>query len=107
MALGTIGIAMNTENLVWPSLVAVGIGWGGLYTLLNYIIITTFGVKSAGKIGGVISTFEGIGSGVGAWLTGLISDQTGSYSMSFWVVVALLFTALLLSFFIKPVQLKE
>lgn len=103
MALGTVGIAMNTESLVWPSLIAVGIGWGGLYTLLNYIIITTFGVKSAGKIGGIISVFEGIGSGVGAWLTGVISDKTGSYSASFWLVVVLLCIALIISFFIKPI----
>jgi len=103
MALGTVGIAMNTEALVWPSLIAVGLGWGGLYTLLNYIIITTFGVKSAGKIGGIISVFEGIGSGIGAWLTGFISDQTGSYSASFWVVVVLLVIAFLISFFIKPI----
>lgn len=107
MAVGAVGMAMNTEAFVWPALVAVGLGWGGLYTLLNYIIINTFGVKSAGKIGGVISTFEGIGSGVGAWLTGLISDQTGSYSMSFWVVVVLLTIALGISFFIKPIEQEE
>ncbi len=106
MALGTVGMAMNTESLVWPSLIAVGIGWGGLYTLLNYIIITTFGVKSAGKIGGIISVFEGIGSGLGAWLTGVISDKTGDYSTSFWIVVVLLSIALLISFFIKPVTSK-
>ncbi|MEM8891602.1 MAG: MFS transporter, partial [Bacteroidota bacterium] len=107
MALGAVGMAINTEALVWPSLIAVGLGWGGLSTLFNYIIINTFGVKSAGKIGGVISTFEGIGSGVGAWLTGLISDQTGSYSMSFWVVVVLLTIALGISFFIKPIHTEE
>lgn len=107
MTLGTVGIAMNTESLVWPSLVAVGVGWGGLYTLLNYIIITTFGVKSAGKIGGIISVFEGIGSGLGAWLTGVISDKTGDYSTSFWVVVVLLCIALLISFFIKPVVITK
>ena len=103
MMLGTAGIALNSSGLVWPSLIAVGLGWGGLYTLLNYIIITTFGVKSAGKIGGVISTFEGIGSGLGAWVTGLVSDKTGNYSMSFWIVVGFLFLALIISFFIKKI----
>ena len=103
MTFGAIGIAMNTEALVWPSLVIVGLGWGGLYTLLNYMIITTFGVKSVGKIGGTIAIFEGTGSGIGIWLTGFISDKTGSYSTSFWVVVALLTVAFILSFFIKPI----
>ncbi|MEM8523901.1 MAG: MFS transporter [Bacteroidota bacterium] len=104
MILGTVGMAMNTEAFVWPALIAVGLGWGGLYTLFNYIIITTFGVKSAGKIGGVISTFEGVGAGVGAWLTGLISDQTGSYSASFWLIVGLLSVSFVISFFIRPVD---
>ena len=103
MLLGTVGMAMNSEAFVWPALIAVGIGWGGLYTLLNYIIISTFGVKSAGKIGGIISVFEGVGVGLGAWLTGLISDQTGSYSASFWVVVGLLTISFITSFAIKYV----
>ena len=103
-AAGIAGLAMNTVELVWPSLIAIGLGWGGLYTLLNYIIISTFGTKSAGKIGGIISTFEGIGSGLGAWLTALIADRTGSYSMSFWFVVAMLAIALISSFFIKEVK---
>lgn len=103
--LGIAGMAMNTETLVWPSLIAVGLGWGGLYTLFNYIIISTFGVKAAGKIGGVISFFESIGSGVGAWLTAYISDKTGDYSISFWVVVVLLGISFIISFFIKKVTL--
>ncbi len=106
MTLGAVGLAVGTPSLVWPSLIAVGLGWGGLYTLFNYIIITTFGVKSAGKIGGAISFFEGVGSGLGMWLTAYISDQTGSYSASFWLIVLLLSIAFVISFFIRPVKLK-
>lgn len=104
MILGAIFMAMNQEEFIWPALITVGLGWGGLYTLFNYIIITTFGVKSAGKIGGVISFFEAVGSGLGIWLTAYISDKTGSYSLSFWLVVLLLAVAFIISFFIKPIQ---
>lgn len=104
MILGAVFMAMNQEAFIWPALIAVGLGWGGLYTLFNYIIITTFGVKSAGKIGGVISFFEAVGSGLGIWLTAFISDKTGSYSASFWLVVVLLSIAFAISFFIKPVK---
>jgi len=38
------------------------------HTTDTLFIITTFGVKSARKISGVISVFEGVDSGVGAWL---------------------------------------
>ncbi|WP_298503799.1 MFS transporter [uncultured Maribacter sp.] len=103
MTIGVVGLAMHSEILIWPALIAIGFGWGGLYTLLNFIIITTFGVKSAGKIGGVISFFEGVGSGLGMWLTAVIADKTGSYSVSFWVIVVFLGIAFLISFFIKPI----
>ncbi|KAA1244927.1 MFS transporter [Aquimarina sp. RZ0] len=104
MILGVIFMALNQETFIWPALIAVGLGWGGLYTLFNYIIITTFGIKSAGKIGGVISFFEAIGSGLGIWLTAFISDKTGSYSASFWTVVVFLVFTFLISFFIKPIK---
>ena len=103
MISGTALLAVNSANLIWPSLILLGLGWGGLYTLFNYIIITTFGVKSAGKIGGIISFFEGVGSGLGMWLTAVIADFTGSYSISFWFIVGLLCIALVISFFIKPI----
>ncbi|WP_298487526.1 MFS transporter [uncultured Maribacter sp.] len=103
MALGALCIALDSPVLVWPALILYALGWGGLYTIINYIIITTFGVKSAGKIGGIIAAFKGLGAGLGAWMTGLISDQTGSYSMSFWVVVIILCIAISVSFFIKPI----
>ncbi len=107
MALGALCIALDVSALVWPALILYALGWGGLYTIINYIIITTFGVKSAGKIGGIIAAFKGFGAGLGAWMTGLISDQTGSYSMSFWVVVIILSIALGASFLIHPITTEK
>ncbi|WP_350291568.1 MFS transporter [uncultured Croceitalea sp.] len=103
MIAGAALLAMNSTSTIWFSLILLGIGWGGLYTLFNYIIITTFGVKSAGKIGGIISFFEGVGSGLGMWLTAVIADTTGDYSTSFWVIVGLLGIAFVISFFIKKI----
>jgi len=107
MLLGAIFLSINTVQFAWPAIIAVGLGWGGLYTLFNYVIITTFGVKNAGKINGLISTFESIGGGLGIWMTGLISDRTGSYTVSFYVVIAFLFISLIISLFIKPVVADE
>jgi len=104
MFLGTVLFALYSTDYVWYGIVITGIGWGGLYTLINYIIITAFGVNSAGKIGGTISTFESIGAGSGIWLSGLIADATGNYAMSFKVISVFLFISLLLSFVLKPVK---
>lgn len=107
MIIGVVFFALNQPQFAWPGLIFVGVGWGGLYTLFNYTIITTFGVKNAGKINGLISTFEGIGAGAGSWLTGVISDKTGDYSMSFYLIVVFLVISLIISFFIKPLKANE
>jgi len=104
MLLGAIGFALHNTTGVWYAIALFAIGWGGLYTLINYIIITTFGVNSAGKIGGTISFFESMGAGLGIWLSGLIADQSGSYALSFKVIALFLVLGLLFSFFISPVK---
>jgi len=107
MLLGAIGFSLYTTTAVWYAIPLFAIGWGGLYTLINFIIITTFGVNSAGKIGGTISFFESMGAGLGIWLSALIADQSGSYALSFKIIALFLFLGLLLSFFISPVKENE
>ena len=103
MVVGSLAFALHTTDSVWFAIPVFALGWGGLYTLINYIIITTFGVNAAGKIGGTISTFESIGAGCGIWLSGVVADYSGSYAMSFWITTAFLLIALTISFFIRPV----
>lgn len=107
MFIGAIGFAVYNTTAVWYAIPIFAIGWGGLYTLINYIIITTFGVKAAGKIGGTISFFESLGAGLGIWLSGLIADQSGSYALSFQIVAVFLLLSLILSYFISPVVTNE
>ena len=104
MLLGAVCFSLYTTTAVWYAIPLFAIGWGGLYTLINFIIITTFGVNSAGKIGGTISFFESMGAGLGIWLSALIADQSGSYALSFKVIALFLLLGLLLSFFISPVK---
>jgi len=104
MLLGAVCFSLYTTTAVWYAIPLFAIGWGGLYTLINFIIITTFGVNSAGKIGGTISFFESMGAGLGIWLSALIADQSGSYALSFKVIALFLLLGLILSFFISPVK---
>lgn len=104
MLMGAVGFSLYSTTAVWYAIPLFAIGWGGLYTLINFIIITTFGVNSAGKIGGTISFFESMGAGLGIWLSALIADQSGSYALSFKVITLFLLLGLLLSFFISPVK---
>jgi cyanate permease len=58
--------------------------------------VNNFGLRSAGKIGGIISLMESLGGGLGIWLTGVLYDRSDSYQTAFSLILALVFVGLLL-----------
>ncbi len=95
MLAGAVLLATMNTGLLWTAIVLFGLGWGGLYTLIQLLIVESFGLRAAGKILGTITTFDAIGGGLGIWLTGAIHDWTGSYQAAFVLVAVLIFLALL------------
>jgi len=95
MLAGAILLATMRSDLLWAAIVLFGLGWGGLYTLIQLLTVDSLGLKAAGKILGTITTFDAIGGGLGIWLTGAIYDWTGSYQAAFVLVSILIFLALL------------
>ncbi len=95
MLAGAVLLATMDVGLLWVAIVLFGLGWGGLYTLIQLLTVESFGLKAAGKILGTITTFDAIGGGLGIWLTGAIHDWTGSYQAAFMLVAVLIFLALI------------
>ena len=95
MLLGAILLATMKLSLLWLAIVLFGLGWGGLYTMIQLLTVDSLGLRAAGKILGTITTFDAIGGGLGIWLTGSIYDWTGSYQAAFILVAVLIFLALL------------
>jgi sugar phosphate permease len=95
MLAGAVLLATMESGLLWVAIVLFGLGWGGLYTLIQLLSVECFGLRSAGKILGTITTFDAIGGGFGIWLTGALHDWTGSYRAAFILVVVLIFLAFL------------
>ncbi len=95
MLVGAVLLATMKVSLFWPAVVLFGLGWGGLYTLLQLLTVESLGLKAAGKILGTITVLDAIGGGLGIWLTGLLYDRTGSYQVPFAVLVVLIFMATL------------
>jgi MFS family permease len=96
MLVGVAGLATLNPDIVVPSIAVVGLGWGGLFTLYNMLAVNNFGLKAAGKIGGVISLMESAGGGLGIFLTGVLYDRFDSYRVAFTVILALVAVGLLL-----------
>jgi MFS family permease len=106
MLVGVAGLATLNPDIVVPSIAVVGLGWGGLFTLYNMLAVNNFGLKAAGKIGGVISLMESAGGGLGIFLTGVLYDRFDSYRVAFTVILALVAVGFLLGTQIRS-EVKE
>lgn len=102
MLVGAVCLASLSEALLWPAILLFGLGWGGLYTLLQLLVVESFGLEDSGKILGTVTLFDAIGGGLGIWLTGVLFDVTGSYQVPFGVLAGLIFLALLAATRVRP-----
>lgn len=95
MLIGGIALATMQPDLLWGAVVLFGLGWGGVYTVLQLSAITCFGLKAAGKILGTITVLDAIGGGLGIWLTGVMYARDQSYQTPFIIFCVLVFIALI------------
>jgi sugar phosphate permease len=95
MLLGALFLASMNESLLWPFILIFGLGWGGLYTMLQLTCMDSFGTRAGGKILGTITVLDAIGGGLGIWITGVLFDRSKSYESAFMLIAALVFLAFL------------
>jgi MFS family permease len=79
-------------------LFACGIGllWLGTVPLTNGLVAQIFGLRYAAMLASIVFLAHQMGSFVGVWLAGYLSDTTGSYTGAFLVSMGLgLFAALI------------
>jgi MFS family permease len=93
MFVGSLFLASLSPDVIWFAIGLFGLGWGGLYTLLQLQAINSFGLTSAGTILGTITVLDAIGGGLGIWLTGVMFDRFGSYQIAFGLIAGLLAVA--------------
>ncbi|MEO6517546.1 MAG: MFS transporter [Pseudoxanthomonas sp.] len=101
MASGAAVLATMRPDLIWYSLMLFGLGWGGLYTMIQLLAVNAFGLSSAGKILGTVTLLDATTAGLGIWLAAKIFDITGSYKPAFQLVFVLLCVALVMSTLVR------
>jgi MFS family permease len=106
MILGSLGLSTMESQYVSTSIIIMAISWGGIYSLYNIIVIKTFGLKSAGKINGTISMFEGGGALLGPFLMGYIFSCYHSYQIGFFINAGLMCMVFLFSLKFKTYMQK-
>ena len=95
MAAGALILMTMRADLLWYALILFGLGWGGLYTMIQLLAVTAFGLSAAGKILGTITLLDATTAGLGIWLAARIFDVTGSYKPAFQLIFVLIVLALL------------
>ena len=101
MLIGSFFLTTLSVSYYWPFLIFFGLGWGGLYTMIQLLTVESFGLKAAGRILGTITILDALGGGLGPWVTGVLFDQTQSYRLPFTVVTVLIGLALVAALFIR------
>lgn len=90
MLLGAIAITFDAAG--WPYFIipCLGLGWGGCYTLSQALLMQRFDGPYLARLSGITVLAEGLTAGLGSFLTGLMFDRFGNYTVSFAIMSALL-----------------
>ncbi|MFH0914616.1 MAG: MFS transporter [Chloroflexota bacterium] len=92
--LGVLGFALaNSTGQMVPSLIALGLGFGGVVPLRPTLQAEFFGRKAFGSIQGLLIMFITIGTMVAPLFAGWVFDLLGSYRPAFVALAAATFLA--------------
>jgi MFS family permease len=99
LTLSLIILVFTMEELyLYISASLFGLAWGGTGLTASTVVAELFGSKSLGTILGSLEIPLTVGGAVGASITGIIFDATGSYTISFLICIILAILSLILGF---------
>ena len=82
-------LAPLTPWSVYAFASAMGLLWLSTVPPTNAIVAQIFGVQYMSMLGGLVFLSHQLGSFVGVWLGGRLYDMTGSYTIVWWISIAL------------------
>ena len=97
-------LVIDTAALLFLVMVVYGFAHGGLFTVMSPLVAEYFGLKAHGALFGLILFFGTISGAVAPVLAGYIFDTTGSYTVAFSILAAMVSVGILLAFFLPSVR---
>jgi sugar phosphate permease len=73
----------------WAFAMLFGIGLGGDYMIIPLMAADLFGIRSLGRLLGIVLTADGVAEATAPMLVATIRDRTGSYQFGFLVLIVL------------------
>ena len=89
-------VPLSTAS-AWLFAAVIGVLWLGTVPLTNGLVAQIFGLRYMSMLTGIVFLGHQLGSFLGAWLGGLIFDQTGSYLLAWLIAIGLSVVATLCS----------
>lgn len=90
MAVGAVLLALTDAPWVLLALAVFGLGWGGLYTMLQLLTVQSFGLRALGRILGLMAVFDCVGGGIGGVVIARIAAGAGGYPAAFGLLAGLI-----------------
>ena len=86
MFAGTLILLDINQVNMWFFCLLFGLGYGGITVTTRLVLVELFGLRSLGKLLGIMMGAETIFGSGGTLLTGRLFDTTGSYQLAFKVM---------------------
>ena len=90
-------IYASNDTIMFTSMAVFGLGIGGMMFLQNFIWADYFGRQNVGSIRGLVNPINLVVGGLGAPVAGYVRDISGTYDPAWWVGVALMVFAAILT----------
>ena len=101
MTSGAGGLLASGAGTPWIAIGALGLGWGGIYTLQQMAAAEVFNGPALGRIVGFLVLIDSIGAALGPWVIGIVYDRTGSYDLALQLIMVLLAVALIATLLLR------
>jgi MFS family permease len=75
-------LSFHSTVMIWTYVLLYGFGMGGIVVLLPIVVSHYFGLAAFGTIMGTVAFIQAIGSSSGSFVSGLIFDYMGNYSLA-------------------------
>lgn len=79
----------SVPGVIYLFAILFGIALGGDYMIIPLMAAELFGVRTMGRVMGLVLTVDGFGEAFGPLLAGALRDRTGSYASGFSALIVL------------------
>lgn len=108
MLIGSVLFLSAQDSVVlWLYSFIFGAGYGILVPTVPVALSRYFGAVAFSKMFAVGSILSGLMGGLGPWVTGQISDHTGSYTIPIYLVTGLLALSVVIAIASRPAEVRN